>query len=266
MRLVCSTTMRGSPPTQPRISKRTAPQVPASITPCGNDDPLGRLPLLVDRVDLLERDADRVRDHRDRVTPGEDQHLRVLEDRLLLERLAEAHRRVVARVGRVVEDLLDPHAIDAPAHAHQRHREQVVGEARVDPGGEAARAAFAGTPSRAARACSADTTSGRRTASSRSTPRSCPRAARATCGRCSGPRARRSVRSGRARRRARRARRRCRWSRVTPIGPIPAISPASRPFFAGSLTMQPTISKSGCATSSRITIFPTKPVPWTITL
>jgi hypothetical protein len=48
--------------------------------------------------------------------------------------------------------------------------------------------------------------------------------------------------------------------------PIPAISPASRPFFVGSLTMQPTISKSGCATSSRITIFPTKPVPWTITL
>ena len=52
----------------------------------------------------------------------------------------------------------------------------------------------------------------------------------------------------------------------TPIGPIPAISPASRPCFPGSLTMQPTISKSGCATSSRITIFPTKPVPWTITL
>jgi hypothetical protein len=30
------------------------------------------------------------------VAPGEDQHLRVLEDRLLLERLAESHRRVVA--------------------------------------------------------------------------------------------------------------------------------------------------------------------------
>ena len=60
------------------------------------DDPLGCLPLLVHGVDLVELRADRVGDHRDRVAPGEDQHLRVLEDRLLLERLAESHRRVVA--------------------------------------------------------------------------------------------------------------------------------------------------------------------------
>ena len=62
----------------------------------------------------------------------------ILEDRLLVDRIAEPHGLVGARVAGVVENLLDPHPVDAPAQAHQRHREEVVGEAGIDPGGEAA--------------------------------------------------------------------------------------------------------------------------------
>ena len=62
------------------------------------------------------------------------------EQRLLLERPADPHGAgVIAGVALVVEDLLDAHRVDARAEPEQRERQQVVREARVDAGGEAAR-------------------------------------------------------------------------------------------------------------------------------
>ena len=57
-------------------------------------------------------------------------------------RLADAHLEfVVALVVGVVQQLGCPHLAHLRAQAHQRHREQVVGEAGVDAGGEARRLA-----------------------------------------------------------------------------------------------------------------------------
>ena len=57
-------------------------------------------------------------------------------------RLADAHLEfVVALVVGVVQQFGCAHLADLRAQAHQRHREQVVGEAGVDAGGEAGRLA-----------------------------------------------------------------------------------------------------------------------------
>ena len=101
--------------------------------------------LLVRLADLLDLDAERLGDLADHAAPCVRQRAREEQQRCVIERLREPHRAeqhlgLVVRV--VVEDLEHAHGVDALTRARQRDRQQVVGEAGVDAGEEARRAAL----------------------------------------------------------------------------------------------------------------------------
>ena len=110
MRVTCSTTMRGTPPTIPWTSNRTAPWVPASKSPIVFVLTVASSGAAVERLaDLVELDAE---------GPGHQPHLaaphhggngRRQHRRLEVHRLAHAHQeadRILLVVGGVIEYLL----------------------------------------------------------------------------------------------------------------------------------------------------------------
>ena len=100
---------------------------------------------LVDLAHLVELDVERLGDGVDGTAPGVGQDAGQEQQRLGVERLAEAHgveQHLGLVVGRVVEDLHDPDAADPLAHAGEQDRQEVVGEAGIDAVEEAAGAAL----------------------------------------------------------------------------------------------------------------------------
>ena len=181
---------------------RIAATLPGSMTPLAVLRSSGGDPLLPGRGDVVELDADGVRHHRHGRAPRHDQQLGDLQQGSELRRAADAHLvLVVALVVGVVEQLRRAHRAGPAAQPHQRHREEVVGEARVDAGREAGRATLVAgrrdrvDPRRRGLRHRAATP----TASSRSSRRRCRRAGTPTSRGCSRRRTARSGRSAPAR-------------------------------------------------------------------
>ncbi len=104
---------------------------------------LGRRFALVHLADALELDTKPLGHQVDHPTPRRGEDTRQQDERCLVEGAAEAHRvedDLGLHVGRVVEDLHHPSAVDPAAEPEQREWQQVVGETRIDPGREARRA------------------------------------------------------------------------------------------------------------------------------
>jgi hypothetical protein len=90
-------------------------------------------------ADVVELGAEPGCEHRHRATPCQTDDTGLEDQRELVERLPESHdveEHVRLEIRRVVEDLHDPHGVDTLASAQERERDEVVGEARIDAGGE----------------------------------------------------------------------------------------------------------------------------------
>ena len=94
--------------------------MPSSITPKPRSIFVGRGPAFVDLDELVDLDAEPVGQHLDHAAPRERQHARDQQQRLGVERLAEAHRLEQHRrllVVLVVHDLHDAQLLDVLARA-----------------------------------------------------------------------------------------------------------------------------------------------------
>ena len=146
IRVTCSTTIRGSPPTMPCTSNRSAPWVPAAKRPMALVTSASSGRRSSGLADLVELDAERPGDHPDLAAPHHARHAGRDHRRLVVHGLAHADdhpHRVGGVVGAVVEDLLAADLVDGACEAAHQHRQQVVAPAGVDAAHEQRGAALA---------------------------------------------------------------------------------------------------------------------------
>ena len=268
MRVTCSMTIRGSPPTMPCTSNRTAPWVPASNSPMvlvltvASSGRRSRVSRISSSSTPSARAISRTCPPHTMVGHGRREHRR-----LVVHRLAHADQvadRVLLVVGGVVEDLLAADHVDGGAEPADQQRQHVVAPAGVDAGDEQRAAALRdGGQHRLPQLRRGVALVVERVQRGRDDHGAGPdgpddvgeglvgRGCRRT------PRTRRPAGRRPARRRRRRSRR-----RPAPR-PSPARSPASRPTLPGSWTTTCGELSAGWASTARMAARPTFPVPQT---